>query len=139
MTHLKILIVEDESLTAMALEMELEAAGYQVCALASTGKDAIALARRHRPDIVLMDLGLSGDLNGIDTAARICQDNPTPILFITGYPDQQLKQAALALKPIGYLIKPINCAMIKLAIDQDLENGACCQELSTDRSNVIQQ
>jgi len=139
MTHLKILIVEDESITAMALEMELACLGYQVCGLASTGKDAIALARRHRPDIVLMDLGLSGDMNGIDTAACICKHNPTPILFITGYPDHQLKQAALAQKPIAYLVKPINCDMIKLAIDQYLENGARCQELSADRSNVIQQ
>ena len=81
----RILIVEDEHIVAADLEMKLTYMGYQVVGSAITGEEAIRLAERHRPDVVLMDIHLDGPMNGTEAAAIIRVRNRIPIIFITAF------------------------------------------------------
>jgi two-component system, response regulator PdtaR len=106
----RILIVEDEIISAMALERMLADIGYSVVATVSTGEDAIEWTKRERPDIVAMDIRLAGKMDGIDAASRIMAESATPIVFMTGYDDKETRARALTLKPLGFMIKPIDRA-----------------------------
>lgn len=81
----RILIVEDEFIVAADLEMKLRRLGYQVVGSAITGEEAIALAERHRPDVVLMDIKLQGRIDGFEAAETIRTRNRTSIIFITAF------------------------------------------------------
>ena len=81
----RILIVEDEYIVAADLEMKLTRLGYQVVGSTVTGAEAIVLAGRHRPDVVLMDIQLQGHMNGMETAETIRTRNRIPIIFITAF------------------------------------------------------
>ena len=81
----RILIVEDEFIVAADLEMKLTRLGYQVVGSAVTGEDAIALAEKHRPDLVLMDIQLQGRMNGTEAAETIRTKHRIPIIFITAF------------------------------------------------------
>jgi CheY-like chemotaxis protein len=106
---IKIIIVEDEVLTSMFLEMDLKKSGYDIQKIFSSGEDIIAyLTQDNIPDIILMDIHLSGKINGIETAEIIKFKFNVPVIFMTGYPDDHTKESAEKLKPLAYLIKPIN-------------------------------
>ena len=102
-----ILVVEDESIIAMAMGIMLGKAGHRVCAKASSCEDAIALARLHRPELILMDIRLEGDLDGIDAARKIREFLPSPIIFMSGYLDRSTRERAAALQPLAFLAKPV--------------------------------
>jgi two-component system, response regulator PdtaR len=104
----RILIVEDEVISAMALERMLAGIGYSVVGAVATGEDAIEWAKRERPDIVAMDIRLAGKMDGIDAASRIMTELGTPIVFMTGYDDKETRDRALTLKPLGFMAKPID-------------------------------
>lgn len=113
----RILIVEDEVLTAMSMEMELKQAGYDVCKRVVTGEEAITSAEQDHPDLIVMDIRLAGSLDGIEAAQQICSRSNIPIIFITGYLDKDFKERAKQLHPIGYFIKPVSIHILKTAIN----------------------
>jgi CheY-like chemotaxis protein len=103
-----ILLVEDEVIIAMDLRWKLEEAGYRVCRMIATGEDAIRWAAQDRPDLVLMDNRLAGKIDGIEAALRIRSTSAVPVIFMTGYPQDEVFQGRV--KPIGpsaCLLKPI--------------------------------
>jgi two-component system, response regulator PdtaR len=105
---IKILIVEDEALTATSLKLDLEEFGAEVLKPVAKGDDAIKVALEEKPSIILMDIRLAGGLDGIETAEEIhCHQN-TPILFMTGFITDYIKNRAHKIKPIGFLEKPVN-------------------------------
>ena len=110
---IRILIVEDEMLTALALEMELKHAGYVVCNNVVSGEEAVASAARDHPDVILMDIRLVGELDGIEAAQRIQAAAPIPIIFMTAYKDETLTERVQQLKPLGYLSKPVSPHVLK--------------------------
>ena len=112
----KILIVEDEAIAAMAIEDIIKKMDHQVCASVSFGEEAIKFAFAERPDLVLMDIHIHGQIDGIEAAARIREMN-IPIIFTTGYFDAKMKKKADALKPVAYLVKPLDHDQLKLIID----------------------
>ncbi len=116
MKKLKILIVEDESLIALALRMSLIEAGYEVCEMVASGEQAIESARKEDPDVVLMDTRLTGDMDGIEAARQISAFSSALIIFTTGYQDSNLRGQAMALDPAAYLIKPVEICEIEEAI-----------------------
>jgi CheY-like chemotaxis protein len=116
MKQLKILIVEDESLVALALQMSLERAGYDVCEPVATGEEAIESTRKENPDVVLMDVHLVGGMDGIEAARRIGDFSSAAIIFVTGYSDQGLRDRTLALRPIAYLTKPVEPEDVEAAL-----------------------
>ncbi len=116
----RVLLVEDEVITASSLKMGLEELGFHVCPLATRGDRAIELATREKPDVILMDVNLPGDLNGIEAAAKIQELVETKILFLTGYHDDDIIAKIKALNPLGYFVKPISAERIKEMLEENL-------------------
>lgn len=113
----RIMIVEDEAITAMMMEYELNSYGFQVCKKAATGVKAIAAAESENPDLILMDIQLPGNMSGIEAAREILTKRDIPIIFITGYPDADIRDKAMQLKPAAYFIKPVRIHELKRIID----------------------
>jgi PAS domain S-box-containing protein len=103
-----ILVVEDEAILAMYLNEILSINGYQVLSPVSTGEEAIKIAKEKKPAIILMDIDLSGKMDGIETAEIINQENDIAIIFLTGFSQDSILQKAKATSPYGYLIKPVS-------------------------------
>jgi CheY-like chemotaxis protein len=114
---LNILIVEDEAIIALGIQMELEMAGYGICQVVATGEAAIACVAQNPPDLVLMDNRLAGEMDGIAAARVILAAHPLPIIFMTGYAADDIRQQAQSLNPYGYLVKPIRVYEIEPLID----------------------
>lgn len=102
----KIMIVEDEVITAMALENSLRKAGYEVIGPYSVGEGALAVAAIQCPDLALMDIRLLGLTSGISTALELRQRYNIPSIFLTGQDTPQMREAAALSKPLAYLLKP---------------------------------
>jgi PAS domain S-box-containing protein len=101
----KILVVEDERITAEDIKSGLESAGYKVPALVSSGKDAIEKAGELKPDLVLMDIKLKGKMDGIAAAGQIKLLYDIPVIYLTAYSDEYTVQRAKITEPSGYIIK----------------------------------
>ena len=106
MNH-QVLVVEDEQIVALDLRMCLEALGYDV-ACETSGEAAIETASRLKPAIVLMDIHLDGDLDGIEAAGQIRREADIPVVFLTAYADSRTISRAAAASPSGYVVKPFN-------------------------------
>ncbi len=101
-----ILIVEDEILIGMMLAQNMLEIGYQPCQdVATSAEEAIAAVKNEQPDVILMDISLSGNMDGIEAAQLIKQEYDTPVLFFTGYRDSQLVKRAEAVNPVAILDK----------------------------------
>jgi two-component system cell cycle sensor histidine kinase/response regulator CckA len=108
MTKTRILIVEDEGLVALDIEKRLKALEYDVVGIASSGPDALDLAASESPDLILMDIHLKGEMDGIEAAAYINEHHDLPIVFLTAFADGGTVHRAKLAEPYGYLIKPFN-------------------------------
>ncbi len=124
MKKTKIMIVEDEILIAMNMKVELSSIGYEICNLVVSGEDAIKIAEQEKPDVVLMDIILNGEINGIDAAREIHSRYNIPIIFTTGCEDEGTKKLAEAIEPVEYFIKPVEIEDLELAIDKALHKVA---------------
>ncbi len=113
----RILIVEDEPVIATALKQRLVALGYEVCGMALAGEEAIELAGRTSPDLVLMDIRLEGDMEGTDAAASIRSSFKVPIVFVTAHADEEILQKAKQSDPFGYLVKPYSRRELRTTIE----------------------
>ena len=113
----KILIVEDEVLIAADLESRLKGMGYKVCGNATTGKKALELVEQNQPDLVIMDIVLQGDMDGIDAAEVIRDKWSIPVVFLTAYADQDRLERAKLTYPFGYLLKPFQDRDLKITIE----------------------
>jgi len=106
MTNAKILVVEDEAIVAKDLQYRLKKFGYTVPAIASSGEEAINKAIEISPDLVLMDIRLKGNMDGIEAAQEISRGLDIPIIYLTAYADDTTLQRAKITEPFGYLLKP---------------------------------
>lgn len=113
----RILVVEDEVITASSLKVGLESSGYEVCPLATRGDKAIKMAAQEKPDVILMDVNLPGGLSGIETAQTILKTLDVKILFLTGYHDDDIIAQVNALNPLGYVVKPVSVERIIEILD----------------------
>ena len=105
---LKVLIVEDMFLNSEFLRIWIEALGHEVCGVAVSVETACTLARAHRPDVILMDLLLEGEGDGVDAATRIRRTQAPPIIFITACSEQKSVERILGADPFRVLPKPVN-------------------------------
>lgn len=117
----KILIVEDEPLTALALRRAFERLGYDVCAQVYYAEDVIAIAEHEMPDVLLTDIKLRGSMDGIETAQHIHARFGIPIAFISGYVDSKTRERAQTVEPIEYFIKPFCFRKVLETIDSVLQ------------------
>lgn len=104
---IKILIVEDEPLVAMNMQMEFGKFGYDAFKIISCGADAVQSVKIDKPDLVLMDIRLVGDMNGIETARKIRLFSQIPIIFMTGYSDKHEYEKIKEIRPLGLFDKPV--------------------------------
>ena len=104
----KILIVEDEYVGALSLSEMLGHQGYDVCEIASTGKGAVRIAGKERPDIVLMDIGLTGKMTGIEAAKEINCRFGIPIIFMSGYLESEVRKQIDLCGPFRFIDKPLD-------------------------------
>ncbi|MEG4345374.1 ATP-binding protein [Microcoleus sp. A003_D6] len=122
---ISILIVEDELLIAKNLSPKLEKLGYKIADIVSSGADAIQRAGEMKPDLILMDIVIKGDIDGIETAAIINQELDMPIIYTTAYADDETLQRAENTGSYGYLLKPFKQrelhATIKIALSKHQE------------------
>jgi signal transduction histidine kinase/DNA-binding response OmpR family regulator len=108
LVNLRVMVVEDENIVAKDIELTLRAGGHTVCGIASAGVEAVEMAERTRPDLVLMDIRLHGEVDGIEAARRIQERLNVPVVFLTAYADERTLQRAAAVAPYGYLLKPFD-------------------------------
>lgn len=117
MSSAKILIVEDEAVTAMHIKKTLEGMGFEVVSTASRGKEAIRKTEELKPDLVLMDIVLKGKMDGIEAADYIQTIFNIPIVYLTAYSDDRTYERAKLTKPYGFLTKPMNQDVVKVTIE----------------------
>jgi DNA-binding response OmpR family regulator len=115
MTEVRILIVEDESIVAMEIASYVEKLGYTVAAVCSNAEDALKLTSEQKVDIVIMDICIKGDKDGIETAALIKKEHmQTEIIFLTAHLDDYNVDRAIDIDPTAYLSKPFNREELKI-------------------------
>lgn len=108
MSEINIMIVEDEPTSKLLLEKRLIKLGYNVCASASSGEEAIEKAQETNPDLILMDIMLEGEIDGIEAAGTLYHSMEIPVIYLTANIDDSLLERAKHTMPFGYLIKPIS-------------------------------
>ncbi len=128
----QILIVEDEALVAEDIKAHVQEMGHAVSNIVSNGEDALTLLQGSQPDLVLMDIVLTGDVDGIDVAEVIKKKYHIPVIFLTAYTDREKVERATKTVPYGYLVKPfderelnttINVALYKSRLDRKLREN----------------
>jgi len=106
MHRARIMVVEDEGIIAEDIQESLQEMGYNVTSVVSSGEEAVQRVEQDRPDLVLMDVVLQGDMDGIEAARRIRSSMDVPIIYLTAYTDAKMLERAKATEPFAYMIKP---------------------------------
>ncbi len=116
----RILIAEDEGVLAEELRDQLEGSGHEVLDVVDTGEDAVRGVERLTPDLLLLDIRLKGDLDGIDAARIIGERQRTPFVFLTAHSDDITIRRAKRVNPLGYLIKPVRERELLVTVEMSL-------------------
>jgi DNA-binding NarL/FixJ family response regulator len=125
MIPLKVLIVEDECLVSWGLETVMRERGHQVCGLAQSAEEAIAMASAHQPDVVLMDIGLYGKVDGLSAAREILRVQQTRMVFSSAWTDPATVHAIQEIRPYANFPKPCRLQDIMDMLDRAvIERGA---------------
>jgi CheY-like chemotaxis protein len=116
----KILIVEDEGLVALDIEDRTKGLGYDVVGIASTGAEAVDLAEKYSPDLIIMDVTLKGKIDGIEAARQIKKIINPCLIFMTAHSDQNTLERINNVKPQGFITKPLNTSSLQSVIEKAL-------------------
>jgi len=136
MAKRKILIVEDEGIVALHIENSLKSLGYAVAGMASSGEEAIKKAQDTRPDLVLMDIVLKGEIDGIIACEKIGALFDIPVVFLTAFGDEDTLQRAKVTEPFGYILKPFKERELHIAIDIALYKHEVESKLKMDKERL---
>ncbi|MBD1844587.1 response regulator [Cyanobacteria bacterium FACHB-63] len=117
MSTAKILIVEDESIIALDIQTSLQNSGYQVVSIATTAEEALSDIAHLQPDLVLMDIRLSGEMDGVETAEQIRTNWQLPVVFLTAHADEPTLARAKDVQPFGYILKPFEDRELVTAVE----------------------
>ena len=113
----RLIIADDEVIISTQLEEFLVTKGFDIAGIATSGVQAVEMARELKPDLMLMDIVMPGELDGIAAAAKINQELKIPVIFLTAYADEEMIQRAKPIGPFGYVLKPIQEQQILAAIE----------------------
>jgi response regulator of citrate/malate metabolism len=113
----KLLIVEDDKMLCTIFEMFAKQLGYEIIGISQTGTEAINLCTLQKPDVVLMDIHLEGEINGIDAAKNIHHNFDIPVIYVTSDIDESTIRNAIYKNTYGFLMKPIYHTTLKVAIE----------------------
>ncbi len=117
MAKARIMIVEDEWTVAEEIKMVLQSFEYTVTSMSSSGEEAIQNAEKDKPDLVLMDIVLEGEMDGIQAANEIRSRFNIPIIYLTAYTDEKILERASITVPFGYIVKPFVNEDLKISIE----------------------
>src|SRR5689334_22150647 len=129
MAQTRIMVVDDDSLIRMDLRDMLGRMGYLVVGEAGDAQSAINAARTLRPDLVIMDIRMGGDLDGIDAAGRLAAEQISPVLLVTAFSDVDLVQRAKEAGVVGYVLKPFSEGELHAAVEITLARFGEQQQL----------
>jgi CheY-like chemotaxis protein len=124
----RVLIVEDEAILAANLEDQVREMGHRVVAVTGSGERAVRLSRREMPDLVLMDIRLEGEMDGLEAAGRIREAQGSAVVFITAYSDEPLLERAKCAEPFGYLVKPVEARELRATVEMAIYKGKLDRE-----------
>ena len=122
MTAIRILVVEDEAIIARDIELELLEAGVETVELAASSAEALEVVERLRPHLVLMDINIQGDRDGIATAVEIHQRTGIRCVFLTAFATGEILERARMAEPAGYVLKPFDPYHLRAVIADALES-----------------
>lgn len=117
----RVMVVEDEGIVSIDIRNILKKLGYLISAIAFSGEEAILKAEENPTDLILMDIGLKGRIDGIQAAKEIRRRNKIPIIFLSGFADDNTLKKAQEADPAAYLLKPINEEELKETIQRIIE------------------
>lgn len=120
MDQTRVLIIEDEAIIAMELKMMLESKGHKVVSIAYTGEQAVELAESDHPDLILTEIILQGEMDGIEAVTKIHSRRKTPIIYITTIAYLKSDPRLIATNPVAVIAKPFKDAELFKAIDKAL-------------------
>ncbi len=120
MAKTKILIVEDEAIIAYDTKVKLENEGYEITDIVSTGQDAIKYTEIHKPDLVIMDIILNGEMNGIEAAEKIFAGHKIPIIFLSAHSEKDLLRQVENNDLYNYLVKPVSAEELFQTVTRSL-------------------
>jgi len=129
----KILIVEDEAVTARDIAGTLGQSGYEVAGIVDTGEEAVEKALSLSPDLILMDIKLRGRLSGIEAAGLIMKENTVPVVYLTAFADPETLRNAKLTYPFGYLVKPFEDSQLLAVIETAMARGEMSRALKKSR------
>jgi two-component system, response regulator PdtaR len=121
MPKTKILIVEDEGIPAMELQDKLENWGYEVPGIANSGEMAIEMALQSKPHLILMDIMLKGEIDGIEAAKKILDNLDLKVIYLTAHSDKKTLERAKNTNSHSYLLKPFDDKELKSSIETALK------------------
>lgn len=134
----KILIAENERITAIDIKNSLHRIGYEVIEIVSSGEEVIRKVKEEKPDLILMDINLDGAFDGIETAEIISSKHDIPVIYLTAYSDREALQRAKITEPYGYLVKPFDSREIEIAIEMAfIKRGVSFEDSSESPSYTI--
>lgn len=134
MSKINVLVVEDESIVSKDIQQSLKKLGYNVVGASATGEQAIELAKSELPDVVLMDIMLKGNMNGIEAAEGIRKQLSIPIIFLTAYADESTLSKAKITEPYGYILKPFKEIDLHTTIEMAIYKHGKEQEIIKERN-----
>ena len=137
MSKVKVLVVEDNTDVAEGIRDILEDKGYSITDVVDSGEEAIKKAGQTRPDLVLMDIILKGDIDGIKAAKQIHSRFNIPVIYLTGYADEEKLQQAKLTEPYGYILKPFNAQELHATIEMAIYKRKLENELKSRFSTVL--
>jgi PAS domain S-box-containing protein len=123
MRHANILVVEDEPIVAKDIQHSLQQLGYRVPATAASGEDALRRAVDARPDLVLMDIVLKGNMDGVQTAQSIQRRLDVPVVYLTAFADDETLERVKTTSPAGYVLKPYQPTELRTTIELALHRA----------------
>ena len=124
MSFKNVLIVEDESIVALELSGYVESLGFKVAGIASSAKQAYEITQKHEIDLVLMDVHIKGEVDGISCAREIKKSKDVSLIYISAFSDDDTLRRAIQTDPSSYLIKPLNRMELKVAIGIAMKNSS---------------
>ncbi len=138
MDKARIMVVEDEGIIAHTIAKQLTDMGHTVVAIAYSGEDAVEKARELHPDLVLMDIVLAGEMDGIEAAEEIKAIEDIPVVYLTAYADEETLHRAKISGPSAYVLKPVEEKQLQVAVELALHRRGMDLNLQKNHDNIYQ-
>jgi len=134
MTNLSILLVEDNVSFGVEIEMIIDELGYELIDIINNAREALTAIEEKKPDLIIADISLKGDMNGIQMIEKI-KDNPAAVIFITQYRDDNFYNQAKSLRPVAYLVKPFDKFTLQSCIETAFQTLSAQNNETTESSS----